>query len=313
MDDLNELLEAESDSNENNDSSVSDSELPWDDSEEVEEGAVEPVSFEDSDSTENGYLLNREKFAAFMDVLNILKISCNNVVITDGMIRQFSNNKSCVVEMNLTNLLDSDANLIIGGINKKCELLEPFRKQNVDVVLKIDEDKYRFMDNRSKLEFTHHLASSVKEDKYFSEEELSGILKIHGDPIFNITMDRPILDRLDAYQKSLSANRLYLDFQKDKAKFSMSTMDQSHSTNVVLLTLSSELEKTDLEMRVYMGMMAFLSCFNSSINELDMQFYNCKISKLGDTFCVVINTEIEIKGCENGIPIKILAPARHDD
>jgi len=311
--DLNELIEDDKENEEENINSVSDKDLPWDG--ETENNSTEPVLFEENEDAEsdNNYILNREKFAAFMDVMHILKISCNNVVITDGMIRQFSNNKSCVIEMDLTNLLDSNANLIIGGINKKCELLEPFRKQNVDVMLKIDKEKYRFMDNRSKLEFAHHLASSVKEDKYFSEEELSQILKIHGDPIFNISMDRSILDRLDAYQKSLAANRLYLQFQKDKAKFSMSTMDQSNSTNVVLLTLSSELNRTDLEMRVYMGMMAFLSCFNSSINELEIQFFNCKISRLGDTFCIVINTEIEIKGCEQGIPIRILAPARNDD
>ena len=85
--------------------------------------------------------LDSEKYATLIRSLSVLKDPCNDVVISNGIVRQRSTDAAAIFEFNLTSLV-SDSSFIISNIKEKIDLLKIFLEQEVRI--QVEDTSFSF-------------------------------------------------------------------------------------------------------------------------------------------------------------------------
>ena len=83
--------------------------------------------------------LNGDQYGELLRIISLLKETCNDVDVRGGIIRQRSNDNSCIYEIDLNPLLE-DINLPISNIKQKIDLFKIFVGQ--DVTVSVDNETY---------------------------------------------------------------------------------------------------------------------------------------------------------------------------
>jgi hypothetical protein len=243
---------------------VQDDDLPFDLDVDVDDthavGSSQPV-VQTNIQADGSLYLNKDKFAAFFNTLNILKIQCEDLVVQSGKICQLNNRKSAIYVIDLNTIL-GDISFQISGIIQKYELLFPFKMQSVDVSLQLTDTSYLFKDSVSKIEFRKP-SSGFLTNQYIESNELINRLNISNDKVFEYKMNKSHINRLNAYSKALSATTLKIKFSGDNATLYMIPADSSVTTEVTLLTITDELEES-LDGVMNIPIDAFVACAKGS-------------------------------------------------
>jgi hypothetical protein len=89
---------------------------------------------------ENYIKWNNKEFKMFTNILSLLSESMDNLLIKEGKIRQYSNEKRYILNIDINNLV-SDKTLLIFGIKDKSKLLDTLQKQEADAKLIFSKNK----------------------------------------------------------------------------------------------------------------------------------------------------------------------------
>lgn len=255
---------------------------------------------------QNQIKLDNEKFTLFMQVISLISKSCNDLTIKNGSIRQSTNTRSAIFNIDLSaedSLGLSDVSFSISGIQQKEKLLSILCKQASDLDISIDESDITFADEFTTIKTIQPLEKFLT-NPYISEEELDA--KLNLDPLgqfLNCELDDHIIERLNVMSDALSASILRIDLLGDKAIFTMRSSDNIATTNVELITIEAEDLLPENKYCSYP-----IEPFQMHSNHFDLQFWFNK-----DHTKSLLKLSTEIGSEERKVPIIIWGTAHLRD
>jgi hypothetical protein len=194
-------------------------------------------------------VLDVAKYNDFMRCINNLKEICNDVDIHDGIVRQRSNDKTSVFEMDLTSIIEQST-FAISDLKKKLELLKTFTGQEVTITIEEGENGYfTFADQYSSLKFLLPAPQFI-DNRYMNESEVSSIFSLSDDDLIldhNIT--KMITDRIRIVTQTFNTAAIQVNFGGEVASITAATQAKDQfakfveniTTNVVLENCSANL------------------------------------------------------------------------
>jgi hypothetical protein len=176
--------------------------------------------------------LESQKFIDFIRVLSIFKDLCNDIDITDGYIRQKTNNVLCTFEIDLSSYIKG-LNLPITDLKKKLDLLKSFLGQ--EVTIESDDVYFTFSDKYSSLKFRKpHKEFITKTNKFIDKKSFNNSISMDEDNLLlNTKLSKLITDRMRIVAQGFSVDAVVVDFKDDKAAISMNTESKDQSANLV--------------------------------------------------------------------------------
>ena len=174
--------------------------------------------------------LDTETYAEFLRCVSLLKEDCNDADVRNGIIRQRSNEKVSVFEIDLTSLI-SDISLPISDLKQKIDLFKIFENQEVQVEVNDEEDLpcFKFIDQYSTLKFVAPRLDYI-DNKFMTEEDLSASFILNeSDVILNTTIPKNISDRIKIVTQNFNVNAIQINFEGETASLSAKNQSKDQS------------------------------------------------------------------------------------
>ena len=190
--------------------------------------------------------LNAEEYGNFLRCITNFKEICNDIDIREGIIRQRSNDKTTVFEMDLNPII-TDVNMPISDIKKKLELLKTFTGQDVEI--EIGEDYFKFSDAFSSLRFKNPTLEFM-DNKFISQSELESVFVMdENELLLDTELSTMITDRIRITTQTFNTAGVQVEFDGDTASIRAATQAKDQfakfaehiSTNVVFDKCSANL------------------------------------------------------------------------
>jgi len=164
--------------------------------------------------------LTAKDFTNFLRCLSSVKDICNDVDIKGGVLRQRSNDKTAIIEMNLTPLI-SDSDISIRNVDGKLPNLKGLSKQNVQIT--ITEDETYFSGKRSTFSFKNPNLDFM-DNKFMSSEEFFNIFTLREeDLVLEYLITKEISDLIKATSQQFKIVSFQIFFHGNVASITTSS------------------------------------------------------------------------------------------
>lgn len=174
--------------------------------------------------------LDSEKFDNLLRCISMLTDICNDVDIRDGIVRQRSNDKFSVFEINLTSLID-DLSIPVSDLKQKLELFKVFIGEEVEITT--EERFFSIADQYSTLKFENPDLDFL-DNKYMSEEELDRIfIRNEEDVILSTELSETISERLRVITKGFNVKTIQVLFEGEQASITARTQAKDQFAKVL--------------------------------------------------------------------------------
>jgi len=241
--------------------------------------------------------LSEEQYNEFFRVISILKDSCDDIDIVDGVIRQRSTDNSSIFEVNLQGYFDG-VNLPLSQLKRKIDLLKMFVGNEVKIT--VSGDDCIFADEYSSLSFKK-IQRSYLDNTFMSEEDLNSIFDLRDDTLMLSTeIPTRISERINAIKQGFNITALQINFEQENANMTAITQSKDQSAKLMsdLLTEISVDGSTDLVIAPFIidhdGDMSFKIYHIQDgvlVNKVDTTIGNLDIVVYGKSRLVVNETE----------------------
>ena len=188
--------------------------------------------------------LNAAEFNDFLRCLTNLKEVCNDVDIRDGFIRQRSNDKTSVFEIDMTPVLPG-ISIAISDIKRKLDLLKTFAGQDVSLeIVDGDPGHFIFADSFSSLKFISPSLQYI-DNKYMTLDELERIFVMNDDElILEHDLTSLITERIRVITVSFNTDSIQVNFEGEEASIKAATQAKDQFAKFVTgITMNVVLEK----------------------------------------------------------------------
>jgi hypothetical protein len=181
--------------------------------------------------------LSQEDYNNFIRCLNNLKEICNDIDIREGLVRQRSNDRSCIFEFNIENILP-DVSMPISDIKKKLDLLKSFIgeseiKFDIHTEERESESYFRISDQYTSIKFMFPAMQFI-DNGFMSETELNGVLAINDDGLLlDIVLPNLLTDRIRIVTDNFNSPAIQVTF--DEAQATIQTQTQSKDQYAVFM------------------------------------------------------------------------------
>lgn len=196
--------------------------------------------------TDRALDLNQEEYGNFIRCLNNLKEICNDIDIREGIIRQRSNDRSCIFEFDMQNIL-TDVTMPISDIKKKLDLLKSFVGQEsvkIDIHREEEESESYFIvsDEYSSIKFMFPAMQFI-DNSFMAQAELDGVLIVNEDELLLETvLTNLITDRIRIITDNFNSTAIQVVFNEDRATIQTQTQSKDQyatfmrdiPTNIIL-------------------------------------------------------------------------------
>lgn len=173
--------------------------------------------------------LSNEQFKNFINSLAVLKDMCNDVDIKGGVIRQHTNSRYCLFEIDLHSLI-GNVDIPIIALKKKLDILKIF-KNSENVTISVDDITYAFSDNFSKIRFNK---LTLLDNRFITEDELANMFELNPDNlIIDCNIDTKISNRIKSISQNFDVNTFKINFENNKASILFSCEDKSQEAVVL--------------------------------------------------------------------------------
>lgn len=230
--------------------------------------------------------LNSNQFKEFMRSMYIMKEMCNDIDLRNGQIRQRSNARDCIFELDLRSIID--LSFSITSIKKKLDLFDCF-KDGVTIETNGvgDAGTHSVSDNISKLIF-RNIPQNYLDNTYMSTDELFAALPAPDEEnmVLNIDITPTVSTRIKKICRVFDVNAVTMNISSNKAKLSAITRGENERAvffdNVDLI---SPMEECDINI----SMSPFIIDHDDNINLRIYKYesngnlftMNCFITKIG--------------------------------
>ncbi len=179
---------------------------------------------------ETSVSLNGDNFNEFLRIISLLKEPCSDIDIRNGIIRQRSNENSCIFEIDLTSLL-TDISVPIIDIKQKLDLLKIFADQEVNIT--VDDSACVFADQYSSLSFKTPNLEFV-DNKFMTEEELNAAFSLDDDSLILATeIPTTISERISVIKQGFNITTIKVDINGEQANITARTQAKDQQAQLM--------------------------------------------------------------------------------
>jgi hypothetical protein len=186
--------------------------------------------------------LNVAEYNDFLRCITNLKEVCNDIDVRDGILRQRSNDKTSVFEIDMSSILPG-VNMAISDIKRKLDLLKTFAGQEVTLnIVDGSPGHFIFSDSFSSLKFISPSLDYI-DNKYMTLEELESIFNMSEDDlILEHDLTSMITERVRVITHNFSTDAIQVSFEGEVASIKAATQAKDQfaefvkdvQTNVIL-------------------------------------------------------------------------------
>ena len=183
-------------------------------------------------------VLSSDLYEEFFQCIANLRDICTDVIIKDGFIRQRTDDKNSIFEMDLTDLFGEPVTIPISYFKSKFDLYKVFLGQEVTIKIHEDEDDegsswYEIADNLSRIKFDFPFLSYMQ-NEFVTEEELAAIFTCSEDDLILETLiEKTITERIKTITSNYQAHFVRMDFAGET--LSIGAVDPAKTNRVYFL------------------------------------------------------------------------------
>lgn len=244
--------------------------------------------------------LEREKFSKMLNLMKLIENHCTDCDIKLGRIRQKTNSRQSVVDIDLTSIL-GDNDLSLSLIKSKVQLLKSFElDENVqltekNILLESNESNYEFTDALSKMIFRKPSAKFL-DNKFIDQQEFDTVIKCKDENLlFTYTISNYIKKRMVAAGLGFDTDLITFNLNEFKASATIQPTNKENTTNYIEEIV---LNKSVANQSFQISNLAFILDLASDISlncyQVTNDVYLCKISQAYFGASVVVYTQAKV-------------------
>lgn len=174
--------------------------------------------------------LSSENFSTLLRCLSIFKDVCSDIDIRNGIIRQRTNDKFSVFEIDMSSLI-GNINIIISNLKQKMELFKIF--MDTDVALTSYDTYHILSDEYSSIRFENPSPDYI-DNKYMEQGDLENIIATNPDDIILSTdLSESITNRMRIITAVFNVNSVKVIFNENNADISVTTQSKDQHAKIV--------------------------------------------------------------------------------
>lgn len=249
-----------------------------------------------------GYTLSleREKFSKMLNLIKLVENHCTDADIQKGKIRQKTNNRQSILDIDLTSIL-GDNDLSLSLIKNKVQLLKSYElDENVqltekNILIEANDSNYEFTDPLSKMIFRKP-SPKFLDNKFIPDEEFNQIIKCKEENLlFSYTISNYLKRRMLAACLGFDTDLLTFNLNEFKGSAVIQPTNKENITNFIEeITLNKQVPNqsfmiSNLAFILDVASDVVLNCY-----VVTNDVYLCKISQTYFASPVVIYTQAKV-------------------
>ncbi len=183
-------------------------------------------------------VLTSDLYEEFFNCIANLRDLCTDVTIKDSIIRQRTDDKNTIFEMDLSDLFGEDVTIPISYFKQKFDLFKIFLGKEVTIKIHQDEEEaanswYEISDDLSRIKFDFPDVDFLQ-NEFVSEEELAAIVTCTDDDlILETSIEKTITERVKTITTNFQAHFVKMYFTEDR--LSIGAIDPAKTNRVFFL------------------------------------------------------------------------------
>jgi len=171
-------------------------------------------------------ILDSGKFSDMIRIMSMFDGLCNDVTVNEGIIRQRSNDKISVFDVDMRPILE-DMTFTLSQFKQKLELLKTFIGQ--EVTIETNDEDFTFADQHSSFKIKYPKSDFV-DNKFITEKDLESVVDTSKENfILETSISKIISERIRTYAKTFNMWDLVLIFEGETAKILIETEAKDQS------------------------------------------------------------------------------------
>lgn len=176
--------------------------------------------------------LSQENYVVLLRCLTNLKEVCNDVDLRGGIIRQRSNDRTSIFEMDLTSIIQN-ATLPISNLKKKLDLMKIFLGQDVVITIneasEVSESSFTLADIQSSIKISFP-EPDYMDNRLMEEAELNNIFNLdENDLILQEDFSKVLTERIRIITDNFNTQSIQVRFDGDHASVHAGTQSKDQS------------------------------------------------------------------------------------
>ena len=185
--------------------------------------------------------LTREKFNNFLRILRMIENACNDVEIVDNRILQKTNDKYCIIDVDLSSVFNQPCSFAISKIKNKNQLFKILESNDDNasnndedlITIKIDDKFCIFEDNISELKFTKPITKYL-DNTFISDDSVLKLIDVKDENLlFEQIINSNLVKRIRNILEGFNMDHITCKVNNDKINFNVSTLDKQNSSDVI--------------------------------------------------------------------------------
>ncbi len=188
-------------------------------------------------------VLTSDLYEEFFQCISNLRDICTDVIIKDSIIRQRTDDKNSIFEMDLTDLFNEQVTIPISYFKAKFDLFKIFSGKEVTIKIHQEEAEdgsidfgqswYELADDLSRIKFDFP-DMNFMQNEFVTEEELDAIVTCTDDDIIlETSIEKTITERIKTVTTNFQAHFVKMDFSGDT--LSIGAIDPAKTNRVFFL------------------------------------------------------------------------------
>lgn len=183
-------------------------------------------------------VLTSDLYEELFNCIANLRDLCTDVIIKDSIIRQRTDDKNSIFEMDLSDLFGDAVTFPISYFKQKFDLFKIFVGKEVTIKIHRDEDDpgnswYELSDDLSRIKFAFPSLEYLQ-NEFVSEEELAAIFTCtEDDMILDTTIEKTITERIKTITTNFQTHFVKMDFEGET--LSIGAIDPAKTNRVFFL------------------------------------------------------------------------------
>lgn len=183
-------------------------------------------------------VLTSDLYDEFFQCISNLRDICTDVIIKDSIIRQRTDDKNSIFEMDLTDLFGEQVTIPISYFKAKFDLFKIFSGKEITLKIHQDEDDagnswYELADDLSRIKFDFPDINFMQ-NEFVTEEELAAIVTCTDDDIIlETSIEKTITERIKTVTSNFQSHFVKMDFDGDT--LSIGCIDPAKTNRVFFL------------------------------------------------------------------------------
>jgi len=183
-------------------------------------------------------VLTDDLYEEFFNCLANLRDPCTDIVIKDSIIRQRSDDKNTLFEVDLSTLFNEDVTIPISHWKEKFDLFKVFLGKEVTIKVhhdpedfnnswfELSDDISRMKINFPDLEYLHN--------EFVSEEEMATVVTCtEDDIILETSIEQTVTDRIKTITKNFQSHFIKMEFEGES--LALSAVDAAKTNKVTFI------------------------------------------------------------------------------